>query len=177
MYWDSVLTSVIQVAIAIAGFSGIVAVLGQRSEGVWDEMDRIRLQGLLVGSFATMIIAFLPYILFSAELAESLVWRIASSIHAVGIGMDVVAKTRQHIASDIRFNRFRDSAVVYCCRNHCCSGRQHTVPGHRVAVPHRPGCEPVGVVRVVCAVVDGFARLALNPQPKPARPASLRATS
>ena len=103
MYRDSVLTSVIQVAIAIAGFSGIVAVLGHRSEGVWDEMDRIRLQGLLVGSFATMIIAFLPYILFSAELAESLVWRICSGIHAVGIGMDVVAKIRQHIAADIRF--------------------------------------------------------------------------
>jgi hypothetical protein len=33
MYWEQVLGSSIEVAIAIAGFSGIIAVFGQRDAG------------------------------------------------------------------------------------------------------------------------------------------------
>ena len=104
MYWDSVLTSVIQVAIAIAGFSGIVVVLGRRTEGVWDANDRIRFQGLLIGSFATMLFAFLPYILLSANIAQGPTWRISSGIHAITLSVVAIIRRRQLTATDSRLS-------------------------------------------------------------------------
>ena len=112
MYWDSVLTSVIQVAIAIAGFSGIVAVLGRRSEGEWDANDRIRLQGLLLGSFATMLFAFLPYILLSAEIAQDLTWRVSSGVHAIVIGVVAIIRRRQLVTASGRLSG--SDAVALC---------------------------------------------------------------
>lgn len=81
MIWESALGSAIEVAIAIAGFSGIVAAVGRRGAGEWTESDQLRLRILLTASGASLGFAFLPFLLTDA-LPAALVWRIASGLMA-----------------------------------------------------------------------------------------------
>lgn len=84
MEHEGFLTTIAEVAIAIAGFSGIVAALGGRTEGEWSEPDRVRLRLLLVVSFNTVIGSFLPLFLFAAGVVEK-TWRVTSAIWFVYI--------------------------------------------------------------------------------------------
>jgi hypothetical protein len=76
---EGFLTTIAEVGIAVAGFSGIVAVLGRRSEGDWSEADRLRLRLLLLVSFNTVLLSLLPMFLSAAGVVEE-VWRAASGI-------------------------------------------------------------------------------------------------
>ena len=81
MAWESALDSVIEVAIALVGFSGIVAAVGRRGAGHWSPVDQLRLRILLTGAGAALAFAFLPFLLIDV-IDVSLVWRICSGVHA-----------------------------------------------------------------------------------------------
>ncbi len=72
------LTTVAEIAIAIAGFSGIAAVLGRRRVGEWAPADVFRLRLLLRISFAVVLFCFLPIVLSSASVAPKLTWAVSS---------------------------------------------------------------------------------------------------
>ena len=76
---DTVLTTVIEVAIGIAGFSGIVAALSQRSSAISIE-GFLYLRVLLTASFLCIFFSFLPLLLASAEVEDRAIWVIPSSI-------------------------------------------------------------------------------------------------
>ncbi len=78
MQFEQVFTSAIEVGIAIAGFSGIVAVLGQRTRGEWSRGDLGRMVVLLQSSFAAILLSFLVLILEGAQLREPLIWGVGS---------------------------------------------------------------------------------------------------
>ena len=100
MAWESALGSLIQVAIAIAGFSGIVAAVGRRSTGYWTDSDQLRLRILLTASGATLVFGFLPFVL--VELFElSLVWRLASGVYAIYTVGIAIYRARQLSRSGI----------------------------------------------------------------------------
>jgi len=81
MAWESALGSVIEVAIALAGFSGIVAAVGRRGAGHWSPVDQLLLRVLLTAAGAALAFAFLPFLLIDV-IDPSLVWRICSGLHA-----------------------------------------------------------------------------------------------
>ena len=83
MYWSEALSSAIEVAIAIAGFSGIVAAVGRRGAGEWTPADQLRLRMLLTASGVSGAFAFLPFILLDTGLDPSLVWRVGSATQGV----------------------------------------------------------------------------------------------
>ncbi len=85
LHWDTALSAAIEVSIAIAGFSGIVAAVGHRSDGRWNANDQLRLQVLLTASGAAGTFAFLPFVLLDAALDPKLVWRIGSGAQFVWI--------------------------------------------------------------------------------------------
>ena len=82
MAWESALGSVIEVAIALVGFSGIVAAVGRRGAGHWSRVDQVRLQILLTAGGAALSFAFLPFTMIDA-IDPSLVWRICSGLLAI----------------------------------------------------------------------------------------------
>lgn len=97
---ESALGSIIEVAIAIAGFSGIVAAVGRRGAGHWTEEDQLRLRILLTASGAALVFAFLPFVL--ADLvARDLVWRIASGLLAIHVVAISAYRVRQASHSGI----------------------------------------------------------------------------
>ena len=71
------LTSIVEFAIALAGFSGIVVALG-RQPGRWAPADRIRVLNVLVFAFGAGFMAYLPMGLAHAGLDGSLLWRASS---------------------------------------------------------------------------------------------------
>ncbi len=71
------LTSIVEFAIALAGFSGIVVALGKQP-GRWAPADRIRVLNVLVFAFGAGFMAYLPMGLAHAGLDGSLLWRVSS---------------------------------------------------------------------------------------------------
>jgi hypothetical protein len=74
-----ILTSVLEVSIGIAGFSGIVAALGSRTRKLSAEA-RLYLRVLLTASFLCILSSFLPLLLEAGGIAGSRVWTIPSGI-------------------------------------------------------------------------------------------------
>ncbi|MFV8816925.1 hypothetical protein [Haliea sp. E17] len=64
---------VIETSITIAGFSGIVIVLGRRVDGVWSARDRIQLRALLLSSMTPIAISGLGLLLLTTDI--QLLWR------------------------------------------------------------------------------------------------------
>jgi len=76
---DALLTTA-EVAITLAGFSGIVAVLGRRGHGEWQPQERMRLTMLLASSFMAVFFAMLPIALLGLGLGEAGAWSVSSAI-------------------------------------------------------------------------------------------------
>jgi hypothetical protein len=78
MYWSDALGAAIEVAIGIAGFSGIVAAVGRRGAGDWTSTDQLRLRVLLTASGFAGAFAFVPFILLDTGLDAHLFWRLGT---------------------------------------------------------------------------------------------------
>jgi hypothetical protein len=79
-----VLLALAQIALGLAGFSGVVTAFGQGSE--FRPEDRVRFLFLVGGAFATMVMAFVPIVLALAGLADRDVW-VWSSVAWIGMAL------------------------------------------------------------------------------------------
>ena len=61
MEFASILQTIAEVAVGLAGFGGIAAGLGYRTRGNWSEQDRLRLLGLVSSSLFVILASLLPY--------------------------------------------------------------------------------------------------------------------
>ncbi|MEM7101271.1 MAG: hypothetical protein AAF541_23630 [Pseudomonadota bacterium] len=77
-----VLVGITEVAIALAGFSGVVVAFGSRGEGAWLPGDRLRLGFLLEASLTAAGFSLVALLLISAELNAALCWMIGSAAWA-----------------------------------------------------------------------------------------------
>jgi hypothetical protein len=75
---QSILTTVAEVSIALAGFTGVVAVLGNRRNHDWSPEERLQLRTLVETSLTAMFASFVPSVLFLALDSEPAVWRSAN---------------------------------------------------------------------------------------------------
>ena len=79
MIADDVLETTAEVAIGLAGFSGIVAaVIGSRASVRWSPIQKFRLIELLRTSFGAVVFSLFPLILLSAGVSNSTSWLVAS---------------------------------------------------------------------------------------------------
>ncbi len=75
------LRTIAEVAIAVAGFSGVVVVLGHRNKREWTFVDTISIAMLLFASLGVVLFAFVPLLI--AEVGVP-VWRISNGLLGVG---------------------------------------------------------------------------------------------
>jgi hypothetical protein len=92
--FEQVFTSAIEAGIAVAGFSGIVVVLGRRAEGQWSPSDRVRVTLLLQTSFAAVGLSFLALALDGAGMAEPTIWRVGSACYSLYAVLAVLPRVR-----------------------------------------------------------------------------------
>jgi hypothetical protein len=79
---EHLLLTAAEVAIALAGFTGIVVVFGSR-DGRWSNVDIVRMKAALGASFGTAFLAFVPSTIHLFGIEGSLLWRISSGIFLV----------------------------------------------------------------------------------------------
>ena len=75
---QSVLTTVAEVSIALAGFTGVVAVLGNRRKHSWTPEERLQLRTLVETSLTALFASFAPSVLYLALTSEPAIWRSAN---------------------------------------------------------------------------------------------------
>lgn len=78
--FEDLLHTIAQVAVTLAGFSGVVFALGGRSGGELSEKEESGLMHMLLTSFGPVIISLVALVLLSSSINEITAWRINSTI-------------------------------------------------------------------------------------------------
>jgi hypothetical protein len=99
MIATDLLTTLAQLGVALAGFSGIVVVLGARATGEWSPRERRLLSILLGGSGAAILWSLLPLLLLASQLPERRVWLLSSGSWIITQVPVLAVRTRQ-VAQD-----------------------------------------------------------------------------
>lgn len=73
-----ILIGITEIAVALAGFTGVVVAFGSRSRGAWHPGDRLRLTFLLEASLTAAGFALLGLLLASTELHVHYCWMVCS---------------------------------------------------------------------------------------------------
>ena len=73
------LLGIASIAIAVSGFSGVVAVFG-RAEGKWSPEARFRTTNMLILSLGACLLSFVPLTAELFELSDRILWIASSSI-------------------------------------------------------------------------------------------------
>ncbi len=76
------LFTVTEVGIALAGFSGVVAVLGRRGAGEWSAPDWLRFAMLLAFSFGAVVFSLLPTLVVGLGASQPFAWAFSSLLLA-----------------------------------------------------------------------------------------------
>ena len=88
----------VEAAVAVAGFSGVVVVFGRRSVGAWSELERTRLGNLLFTSFTVLFFSLGALVLLHAGLSQPTTWRIGSIGWSVLAAWQIVSVARAYSA-------------------------------------------------------------------------------
>lgn len=80
MVGSEVLLTVAEVAVALAGFSSVVAIFVRRESGSWTGPDVLRLWQLIIYSLAAVFFAFFPFLLFYCGLTTTDIWIVSSAL-------------------------------------------------------------------------------------------------
>ena len=98
------LQTLAEVAVALAGFSGVVTVFGRRHTGEWDPVDRLHLSFMLETSFAVLFLSILPFALLALDLSPRSTWATMSGVFAAFlVAVDAAAFFRwRRLPSDQR---------------------------------------------------------------------------
>ena len=72
-----------QIAVALAGFAGVVIVFRRESAHEWSPLDKFRLRALLLNSVLPLGLCMIAFLLLTIEPALTGVWRWSSGIASV----------------------------------------------------------------------------------------------
>ena len=87
------LTLVGELAIGVAGFSGVVAALTRRSADAWRPIDVLRFQMLIRQSVTAAMFAVLPALLLTSGVPDTVTWRIVAGAWLASIPLLVFRLT------------------------------------------------------------------------------------
>ena len=88
------LLGIAQVGAAFVGFSSIVAIFG-RSDGAWDQSDRIRFRNLVELALLVAILGFLPLAVFTLHPVTADTWAVSSAVLGCIVAIDLLLWVRR----------------------------------------------------------------------------------
>jgi hypothetical protein len=91
---SDLLQTIAELAIALTGFTGVVAFLGNRARGEWRAVDLFRFNNLLNSSIAALLFSFTPILLFKLGVSEPTAWRSSSGLMAGYMIVATLASSR-----------------------------------------------------------------------------------
>src|SRR5438477_2248805 len=94
-----------QIAVALAGFAGVVVAFRNRAVHEWSKIDKFRLQILLTNSALPFVLSIFGMVLLSTSLEVVTVWRlcsVSSFVMIVIAGQGLSRIFRQFSASEFK---------------------------------------------------------------------------
>jgi hypothetical protein len=88
------LLTIAEIAVAFAGFSSIVVLFQNRTEGAWVPLDAVRFRLMLQSSLLAASFAVLPLPIHKLGVPSGVVWPLCGCILAVFLGLGGVAQFR-----------------------------------------------------------------------------------
>jgi hypothetical protein len=76
-------TTAAQIAVGLAGFTGVSSAFSSRPTDVSAEIQAERLRGMIEAGLVAVIFSLLPLLLSDVELPEATLWRLASALYLV----------------------------------------------------------------------------------------------
>ncbi|MBM3358647.1 MAG: hypothetical protein FJY54_13090 [Betaproteobacteria bacterium] len=83
-----------QIALGLAGFSGVMIALARPSGG-FDPVESFRLRALIYASFGAMFLAIIPFAVFGGPWSEATSWRVLGAVMAVYTGAGLLDLPRR----------------------------------------------------------------------------------
>lgn len=80
---DELLSTIAEVAVTLAGFSGVIFALGNRAGGTLTAKEESGLTHMLLTSFGPVLISLFALLLLSSTLESDLAWRISCGLAGV----------------------------------------------------------------------------------------------
>jgi hypothetical protein len=93
--FSEVLVGLTEIAVALAGFTGVVVVFGSRNAGAWLPGDRLRMGFMLEASLTAGGFSLLALVLFSSMHNARNAWAIASGLWAIYMVYSLYKSRRQ----------------------------------------------------------------------------------
>ena len=104
-----------QIAVALAGFAGVVVAFRNRSVHEWSKIDKFRLQILLTNSAIPFVLSIFAMVLLSTSLDVVTVWRLCSLftfIMLVAMGSSYGTALRRFSPEEFKTSGSRN-AILY----------------------------------------------------------------
>jgi hypothetical protein len=95
---DLLLTTA-QIGMALAGFAGLVTLLGRPNPRADRRLNEIRFRNMIELSLALAAFGLLPFVPIELGLSESASWRVSSAVYAVGAAAFLVHSVRRNRSS------------------------------------------------------------------------------
>jgi hypothetical protein len=106
-----------ELAIAVLGFSGVVAVLGRRASGDWTDVDRLRFGAMVRIAALVLVLSLLPSPFRSAGLSESSLWAwcsgIGTALCVLLVVLNYEARKRVHLPFGWSDSTISKAALIY----------------------------------------------------------------
>ena len=112
MIEKDVLFTLAELAVALAGFSAIIGVLGTRKDSSHIKVNALRLQVMLETCFMVSIAALIPVLLDQFNLTPGVLWRVASAAFlCMAIPFEFIARRRTKDMPDMTLSRFNVNTI------------------------------------------------------------------
>lgn len=102
-----------QIAVALAGFAGVVVVFRRESIHEWSPLDKFRLQSLLTNSILPLGLCMIALLLLTVEPALTGVWRWCSSVAFVVLVLFGIATTKGFRRLDVKQSQSVSSNFIF----------------------------------------------------------------
>ncbi len=95
---EELLLTTAQIGMALAGFAGLVTLLGRPSLRADPRLNEIRFRSMMELSVTLAAVALLPFVPSGLGLDEPAAWRVASAIYAFGALLFCVHSARRNVS-------------------------------------------------------------------------------
>jgi hypothetical protein len=109
------LFTIAEIAVALAGFSAVIGVLGSRADRSDAQVDALRLQAMLESSLMVAFFALVPVLVTRFGVGTPSSWRISSVLFLLfAIPLEFLALSRTKNMRDMTLARFNINTVNWC---------------------------------------------------------------
>ena len=100
MQSEDLLPTLVELSVAVAGFSGVVAALSPHGPSKWSPLQRGLFSALLGGTAISVGVALIAMVLLAAPIATSTAWAFTSTVHLICLGGIIRLRVREHRTLD-----------------------------------------------------------------------------